>query len=119
MITGASGFIGQELVRSLLSDGHDIYALNRDKASILPQSVNQIPIGDFSELEPERIRRVFDGIDVVIHTAARVHVMSDSADDPLTEYRKVNLDATMALARQAEKAQVKRFIFISSIKVNG
>jgi nucleoside-diphosphate-sugar epimerase len=58
-------------------------------------------------------------VQVVIHLAARVHVMHDSALDPLTEYRKVNVDGTLHLALQAAKAGVKRFIFMSSVKVNG
>ena len=57
--------------------------------------------------------------DVVIHVAARVHVMEENAADPLAEFRQVNVDGTMNLARQAAQAGVKRFIFISSIKVNG
>ena len=60
-----------------------------------------------------------DEIDVVVHLAARVHVMDDVADDPLAEFRKVNTAGTLNLARQAAAAGVKRFIFISSIKVNG
>lgn len=57
--------------------------------------------------------------EVVIHSAARVHVMHDTSSDPLTEFRKVNVDGTLNLARQAAAAGVHRFIFISSIKVNG
>jgi len=56
---------------------------------------------------------------VVIHTAARAHIMKDEAADPLTEYRRINVDGTLNLARQAAEAGVRRFIFISSIKVNG
>lgn len=58
-------------------------------------------------------------MDAVIHLAARVHVMNDLADNPLAEFRKVNTAGTLNLARQAVSAGVKRFIFISSIKVNG
>ncbi|MCK5544534.1 MAG: NAD-dependent epimerase/dehydratase family protein, partial [Desulfobulbaceae bacterium] len=60
-----------------------------------------------------------EGIDVVVHLAARVHVMDDLADDPLAEFRKVNTAGTLNLARQAVAAGVKRFVFLSSIKVNG
>jgi nucleoside-diphosphate-sugar epimerase len=59
------------------------------------------------------------GVEVVIHTAARAHIMRDEAADPLAEYRKVNVEGTLSLARQAANAGVRRFIFISSIKVNG
>src|SRR5690606_26810432 len=59
------------------------------------------------------------GQNVVIHSAARVHVMNDQSADPLAEFRKINVDGTLNLARQAAASGVKRFIFISSIKVNG
>ncbi len=59
------------------------------------------------------------GIDIVIHTAARVHVMNDDASEPLEEFRKVNRDATLILARLAADSGVKRFVFLSSIGVNG
>jgi len=60
-----------------------------------------------------------EGVNTVIHTAARAHVMKDEVPDPLAEYRKVNVAGTLNLARQAAQAGVKRFIFISSIGVNG
>src|SRR5690606_37005531 len=56
---------------------------------------------------------------VLIHCAARVHVMNDQSADPLAAFRKTNVDGTLNLARQAAASGVKRFIFISSIKVNG
>lgn len=59
------------------------------------------------------------GVDVVIHTAARVHMMHEPAADLLAEYRRVNVQGTLNLARQAAAAKVRRFIFLSSIKVNG
>ncbi|GGY76490.1 UDP-glucose 4-epimerase [Marinobacter zhanjiangensis] len=57
--------------------------------------------------------------DVVVHCAARVHVMADSAADPLTEFRRVNVDGSLDLARRAAEVGVRRFVFISSVKVNG
>ena len=62
---------------------------------------------------------VLGGQDVLIHAATRAHVMKDETEDPLAEYRKVNVDGTLNLARQAAEAGVRRFIFVSSIKVNG
>ena len=59
------------------------------------------------------------GVDVIVHTAARVHVMNDRSQDPLLEYRGTNVEGTLSLARQAVEAGVRRFVFISSIKVNG
>ena len=64
-------------------------------------------------------REAVAGIEAVVHCAARVHVMNDKAADPLAAFREVNVDGTMNLARQAATAGVKRFIFISSVKVNG
>jgi len=62
---------------------------------------------------------ILKNIDIVIHVAGRAHIINDAAANPLAEFRKVNTDATLQLARQAAKAGAKRFIFISSIKVNG
>jgi len=59
------------------------------------------------------------GVDVVVHMAARVHIMHDDASDPLTEFRKINVEGTLNLAKRAAVAGVKRFVFISSVKVNG
>ena len=85
--------------------------------------VNQLVVGDLVELAVDEssnfLREMFNGTDVVVHAAARVHVMYDDAFDPLTEFRKVNRDATLVLARLASKLGVKRFVFLSSIKVNG
>ena len=72
-----------------------------------------------TEVAHENWSVALQGVDAVIHLAARVHVMNDIASDPLTEFRKVNVDGTLNLARQAAQARVRRFIFISSIKVNG
>ncbi len=58
-------------------------------------------------------------VDAIVHLAARVHVMNDTASDPLTEFRRVNVDGTLNLARQAAAAGVRRFVFVSSVKVNG
>ena len=86
----------------------------------LPVEVEQQQIGDLSLLsEQNSIIDTLKKIDVVIHTAARVHIMQDKAADPLTEFRKTNVNATLALAKQSVSAGVKRFVFISSIKVNG
>jgi nucleoside-diphosphate-sugar epimerase len=64
-------------------------------------------------------REALEGMDAVVHVAARVHVMADTAADPLAEFRRVNVAGTLNLACQAALAGVKRFVFLSSIKVNG
>jgi nucleoside-diphosphate-sugar epimerase len=65
------------------------------------------------------LNSALEGVNVVIHAAARAHIMNDGAVDPLSEYRRVNVDGTLNLARQAAGAGVQRFIFVSSVKVNG
>ncbi|WP_158120212.1 UDP-glucose 4-epimerase family protein [Vibrio metoecus] len=112
LITGYSGFIGSHLVDAL-SPSVKVNLLGRSpplqchthlKANIDPNS-------DYSA--------VLNDVDVVVHVAARVHVMNDNSSDPLNEFRQVNAAGTINLATQAVKAGVKRFIFVSSIKVNG
>lgn len=117
LVTGANGFVGQSLVNNLLNNtGYKVVA-----------GVRKTPLKKFeceyrliNNLEDKpTLTDVFKDIDVVIHSAARVHIMDDKSTDPLTEFRKVNVEGTLNLARQAADAGVKRFIFISSIKVNG
>ena len=117
LVTGATGFIGRAVVKKLLVEEFVISALVRNISPTLPDSVTQIEIGDLSSL-PENIPALHD-IDIVIHIAARAHIMNETETNPLTEFRKVNTTATLNLALQAADAGVKRFIFISSIKVNG
>lgn len=123
LITGATGFVGKALVVYLLSKTSDIKALVRKSSTDFPLSVKQIPVCDLADLVLDDtsalLREKFNDVDVVIHTAARVHVMNDNASDPLIEFRKVNRDATLVLARISAEAGVKRFVFLSSIKVNG
>lgn len=111
-ITGATGFVGSALVTELLAKGHDLRALVRNSSAQLPGGVEQV-VGELGQ--------PVDLLDsqVVIHAAARVHVMQETTSDPLVEFRAVNVDATLALARQAIAAGVRRFVYISSIKVNG
>ncbi|AFI83937.1 epimerase [Methylophaga nitratireducenticrescens] len=119
-VTGATGFVGKALVAQLVAEGHEVIAAVRKHSAELPEEVEQIVVGDLSLLDEQNtIINTLKNIDVVTHTAARVHIMQDNATDPLTEFRKLNVNATIELAGQAAKAGVKRFIFLSSIKVNG
>ncbi len=115
LVTGAHGFIGKAVVQKLRAQNFNVIAGVRciDPA----QSVTQFELGDLSSAADYTL--ALQGIDVVIHLAARAHIMHDTASDPLAEFRQVNTAGTLNLALQAEKAGVKRFIFISSIKVNG
>lgn len=120
LITGATGFVGQALIKTLLQEEHRLIAAVRAYSSELPFQVEQKVIGDLGLLEPHySVMDGSDNIEVVIHTAARVHIMTDDVADPLTEFRKINVTGTIELAKQAEMAGVKRFIYLSSIKVNG
>lgn len=118
LITGGGGFVGNALVRHLLSDRQHcpVVSVRRHDAN-LPEGVDIFCSGD---LRPDNDwSTALAGVDVVIHTAARVHVLKDSAHDPLSEFRLVNTQGTENLARQADEAGVRRFIFLSSIGVNG
>lgn len=118
MVTGATGFIGRALVEQLSRDASStVRAVVRRENTRLPLGVELIrQSNEFgASLEPTH----FAGVRAIVHCAARVHVMKDSSRDPLAAFRAVNVEATLALARQAAKAGVSRFVFLSSIKVNG
>lgn len=116
LVTGASGFVGRALVERLVAEGVPTLAAVRG-ATTLHGSTRQVTAPD---LGPDADwRAALDGADCVVHLAARVHVMRDDAVDPLAEFRRVNVDGTLALARQAAAAGVRRFVLVSSVKVNG
>ncbi len=113
LVTGATGFIGSSLVNKLVPE-HQVKAVVRKDLSmpnvdVVSEDLN--PATNWS--------KYLGNVSSIIHLAARVHIMHDTAVDPLSEFRKVNVEGTLNLARQAAKAQVRRFIFLSSIKVNG
>lgn len=113
LITGATGFVGTALRARLAASGVEVVPAVRSKSG-LP---HEVVIGNLDASTDWR--SALTACDAVVHLAARVHVMEDSAQNPLTLYRASNTDATLNLARQAAQAGVKRFIFISTIKVNG
>jgi UDP-glucose 4-epimerase len=117
LLTGATGFVGDRVIKQISSlPEYQIIAPVRSKYQA-PDSIKQAIVSgieattDWSSL--------FDGVNLVIHCAARVHVMNVLTGDPLADFREVNRFGTLNLAQQAAEAGVKRFIFISSIKVNG
>lgn len=117
LVTGASGFVGSALLRRLVSSGQRARAAYRDDHVQPPEGAQRVRVG---ALDPERDwRAALESVDVVVHTAARVHVMRDTAANPLEEFRRTNVAGTLNLARQAAVAGVRRLVFISSIKVNG
>ncbi|WP_323161292.1 SDR family oxidoreductase [Pseudomonas fluorescens] len=118
LVTGGSGFLGGALLRHLATSKSylPVAALRRECLD-LPREIRRFMLADMTDNADWR--DALTGIDVVVHCGARVHVMDETATDPLAEFRRVNVDATLNLARQAANAGVKRFIFISSIKVNG
>jgi len=116
LLTGATGFVGQALLEPLLeSSGCKVTAALR-AAGDFDRCAAHV-VGEFTNAT--HWSTALTNQQVVVHAAARAHIMKDEVPDPLEEYRRVNVDGTLNLARQASVAGVKRFIFISSIKVNG
>jgi nucleoside-diphosphate-sugar epimerase len=113
LLTGANGFIGSALHQNLISHGYDVVPTIRNN----PTSFDQVVVGDINDAT--FWGNALSGCDMVIHAAGRAHIMSEKVKNPLNEYQKINTFGTLNLARQAVKAGIKRFIFISSIKVNG
>ncbi len=117
LITGATGFIGVALVDRIVREGRwKVRATVRRSASTLPAGVDRVhcEIGPVTDWE-----RALDGVHVVIHLAARVHVMRERANDAREQFRRVNVAGTLNLASQAAAAGVRRFVYLSSAKVNG
>jgi len=116
LVTGANGFVGKFLCAELLRQGHSVRAAVRS-ASPSSDNIEVAVVGAINDKTnwAEALRDV----DVVIHLAARVHVMKDSAADPLAEFLKINTQGTTNLACQAAAAGIKRLVYVSSIKVNG
>jgi nucleoside-diphosphate-sugar epimerase len=115
LVTGANGFVGTALCDRLLqSTSHTLFAAQRHSPPNFLPGLKPLPIRDLADLTPH-----LPHIDVIVHLAARVHQVHDTAPDPLAAFRAVNTAATAYLAQAAAQAGVKRFIYLSSIKVNG
>ena len=146
LVTGATGFVGRAVVQQLADTLGGLHVVAAVRTSSLPNTLphgltntlsntDALPSADYTAGTgwPEGIKVVtvgdldsttdwsaaLTGVTTLIHCAARVHVMNDASTDPLLLYRRVNVEGTLALARQAAAAGVKRFVFVSSIKVNG
>jgi nucleoside-diphosphate-sugar epimerase len=119
LVTGASGFVGRSLCSHLVSAGFQVRGtlLAWESPKLLAAGVAPVvvePLQGDTEWGD-----ALNGVDTVIHLAARVHIMSDPSADPLAEFTKVNTDGTRRLAREAAKAGVRRLVFVSTVKVNG
>lgn len=117
LVTGATGFVGRNLLERLCVDGFLPAAALRNEFGDIPPSVIRCMVnGVQGDTDWSAALR---GQDTVVHCAARVHVMRDTSEDPLDAFRAVNLHGTLNLARQATKSGIRRFVFISSVGVNG
>ncbi|WP_417658081.1 UDP-glucose 4-epimerase family protein [Pseudidiomarina aestuarii] len=127
LVTGANGFVGRALVLRLAKQRHwtalaAVRALPPTESDwysgdSIEADIEHISLGDLTRASLEPV--LFSGVDVVVHCAARVHVMHESEVDPLSAFRDVNVVGTLKLAEQAASVGLKRFVFISTIKVNG
>ncbi len=120
LITGSNGFIGRSLCRELLNREFLVSASVRrmDDAVYLPPGCD-VKLIDGIDGETDWLPVFNKKVDVLVHLAARVHIMQDQEANPLVEFRKINRDGTLNLGRQAASVGVNRFVYISSIKVNG
>ena len=116
LVTGPDGFVGNEVCRELFRRGCNVRG-GQWQAAPLQEDCQSIVVGDIGPETDWRAALV--GVDAVIHLAARVHIMKDASVDPLAKFREVNVEGTRQLAESATAAGVKRFLFMSSIKVNG
>lgn len=118
LVTGATGWVGGAIVaRTAAESAYQVRAAVRRAGVNLTGGQETVVVGDLAA--GTDWSGALGGVDTVVHAAARVHVMRDVAVDPLAEFRRVNVAGTLSLARQAAKAGVQRFIYISSVKVNG
>ena len=118
LVTGASGFVGHALTAHLLAlDANEVIAMTRVKPANRLVGARYVATGDLTSatLGPAAL----DGTDVIVHAAARVHVLNDDTEKSAAEFDRVNVTVTLELARQAVAAGVRRFVFLSSIGVNG
>lgn len=128
LVTGAKGFVGNHLCGVLADKGYAVRAAVRAAASTSNNNSRRVAISCEGAAEVVFVRDLADqdgwvtalsDIDTVVHLAARVHVMRENCSDALDEFRRINRDATERLARQAAVAGVRRFVYLSTVKVNG
>lgn len=116
LVTGSNGFVGKALCQTLRNRGDNYVGSVRDKAHV-KKGQDFIIVKSLDKNTDWR--KALDGCDTVIHLAARAHILNDNLDDPLAAFRLINTEGTLNLAEQAAECGVSRFIFLSSIGVNG
>ncbi|MEW6738686.1 MAG: SDR family oxidoreductase [Nitrospirota bacterium] len=119
LITGANGFVGRALCEKLVSNGWLVRGTVRS-----PKDANSLPSGcEAAHIDSTGSKTdwtgVLEDVDIVVHLAARAHVMTETHENSLYEFRRINTEGTKRLAQMSADAGIKRLIFISSIKVNG
>ena len=123
LITGATGFIGSALNHCLLAAGHPVRGVVRASTRIprrtTPESANLEWVVLHDRSTEREANEALQGVQIVVHLAARVHVMVDDASNPLQEFQRVNVNWTERLAARAAAQGVLRFVYLSSVKVNG
>ncbi|MCH9695872.1 MAG: NAD-dependent epimerase/dehydratase family protein [Gammaproteobacteria bacterium] len=118
LVTGANGFVGKDLCKLLLASGHTVVGTTRSQVQTGDDPSYELrTVGDMGDAV--NWGEVLDGVECVVHLAARVHVMRDVEKDPLSAFRKVNVWGTEQLLRHEGMRSVKRVIYLSTVKVHG
>jgi len=118
LVTGATGFVGRHLCEMLLARGHEVIGTTRSAANVSTGSAFEMRTVDDMRGTVDWAP-VVEGADCVVHLAARVHVMNDTERDPLSAFRQVNVAGTEQLLRQCGMQNIRRVVFLSTIKVYG
>jgi nucleoside-diphosphate-sugar epimerase len=118
LVTGINGFVGTRVASVLMESGFRVRgSVRRRPTFCCRDEIDIVQVGNLEDCPDWSI--ALDGVSVVVHLAARVHIMKDTAIDPIEEYRKANVEGTVALAEQSAMHGVRRFVFVSSIKAMG
>lgn len=115
LVTGGNGFVGSYLKQYFLENGYSVTSQVRQLSEKTKDSIKEVSF----DITKPIAGTIFQNIDICIHCAARAHVMNEGVENPIEIYRKINVDGALNVAKAAAKAGVKRFIYLSSIKVNG